>query len=679
MLDFIKVQQALFGYREGHNLLASSIPLSPHARHFLATSTDSPGSESSEGFEHGFTGIPVPETDYYALFQTWPAPEMPRPGCVWSHVLLVELSTIARIEDLSLLRKLFRRPDFALQTSFSSYIDELELDQAKLVENKQAAIDRTRARALLDALYGNPAHGIVVLDQTSQPWEEIVFAIWSQQWPRLRRNFSFSTSSLGDRRLAGVKFDLQIAPIRSERLWRRDEFPTQVLNMEIQANKSALPPLEPWMNFILADLECGEGSQLRNFLFSYGSDVEPPREAFFRLVKSYAILNKTLDWGERLGAISDLFPGEHEALRLKEMLVSPDSATESEREWSTAVFLLTSERAKAFAKVSFDHVRLVPDLWQKKRGEVLEIVAQLVRKDENPTSTAFVNAIGKCITPDDLRNIASRYPELIPVFIRQRPELAYDTGTWELPGYVQSQIFEVLEELSLKEDVWAKIMGAMFVAATYVSVDRAVKHSGSFAIQGAYRWLQLPISSTLLPSSAWRYALMDVATNELKNGKTLLPAELALCSWIARPDTVRRALSITRPDVLELADTPLEALPKPLRSYTAFLLVTVGLSCRNIKGVKLIKRGYFLVHEILAGNKASDDEWSLINPELPRIGWGEWDRCEKLRRATRKWLKKYAGNSNLLLAAAATSQEGEIAQEIFAPSIQQKDDDEFID
>src|SRR5437868_1831594 len=110
MPEQIKLQQALFGYRDGHNLLASSTALAPRVRQFLATITDSSGPENNTGFEGAFTGLPVPETDFYALFCTWPAPEMSRPGCVWSHVILIPLADLARIQALFHLRKLCSRP-----------------------------------------------------------------------------------------------------------------------------------------------------------------------------------------------------------------------------------------------------------------------------------------------------------------------------------------------------------------------------------------------------------------------------------------------------------------------------------------------------------------------------------------------------------------------------------------
>jgi hypothetical protein len=682
MPEPVHVHQALFGYREGHNLLAGSISLSPRTRHFLATVTDSSGTESSEGFDCAFTGVPVPETDYYALFRTWPAPEMPRPGCVWSHVLLIELTDLARLSNLSVLRDFFRRPTIPLQQGFSDYVQELMVVPSFEPILSTNSIDRPRASILLAALYEQPESSVVVLDDVCSPWENIVFHIWSQQWPRLRRNFTFSTGSLGDRRLGGVNFDLQIAPAKSQRLWRRAEATKVVIEMTTRsAHESSVPS---WMEVVLADLENHENSELRKFFFDYGSDIEKPRRAFLRLVHAFINLNSSQDWGDQLRLIGSLFLNETEALRLKEFLVTPkkpfSEQSHLEQEWSTACFLLSAPEAKAYAKISFDHAGLAPLLWDRKREEVLDLVARLVRRDENPSAMAFAKAIGKCIKPDDLRNIAFRHPELISVFISQQIALAHEVGTWELPGYVQSQIFEILEGLSLNYEEWGKIMGAMFLAATYVSVRSAVRNAGPYAMQGAFRGLSNEMANRILPSSGWRESLTESAANQMDSDGLLSPSELAFCCWIVPPEIVRRKLSASRKDILELAARPLEDLPKPLRNHTAFVLVALGLRGKSLEAVKLIKRGYFQVYAILANTQATSEEWALLSPELPRIGrWSDWDRCEKLRRAVRQWLLAHRKSGNLLVEAAKTPEENEIARQIEEPDSQAEEDDDFID
>jgi hypothetical protein len=207
---------------------------------------------------------------------------MPRPGCVWSHVLLLDLTDLARIRDLSVLRELCLRP--AVPPDLSTYKRPLSLLARDTAAGTADLKDQFRAACLLPAVYGQPQNGVVVLDEKSSFWEVIVFALWSQQWPRLRRTFAFSTGSLGDRRLGGVAFDLQIGPLSSQRLWGRDGLPTVVL----EDPSGALPPtLVPWVRTAVDDLFKGTNGALRQFLFSYGSDVEKPRHAFVRLVECF--------------------------------------------------------------------------------------------------------------------------------------------------------------------------------------------------------------------------------------------------------------------------------------------------------------------------------------------------------------------------------------------------------
>src|SRR3546814_20493757 len=81
------IDQCLFGYEDGHRLLASSMSLGDQTSLLTKLSDLAPG--TLFGSSHGYwTGLPLPELARYALFRTWPAPELPRPGCVWTHALL---------------------------------------------------------------------------------------------------------------------------------------------------------------------------------------------------------------------------------------------------------------------------------------------------------------------------------------------------------------------------------------------------------------------------------------------------------------------------------------------------------------------------------------------------------------------------------------------------------------
>jgi hypothetical protein len=85
----IRIHQLLHGYDEGHRLLAGSIKPDAQSAKSLVALSDLSGQGEAPGSFGYITGYPLPQMNAYALARTWLAPEMPRPGCVWTHTLLI--------------------------------------------------------------------------------------------------------------------------------------------------------------------------------------------------------------------------------------------------------------------------------------------------------------------------------------------------------------------------------------------------------------------------------------------------------------------------------------------------------------------------------------------------------------------------------------------------------------
>ena len=181
----MNVDQCLFGYEDGHRLLASSLPLGDESSLLTELSDLAPGTifGSSEGY---WTGLPIASLGRYVLMRTWPAPEMSRPGCVWTHALLLEPLLLEVISDLSILQSLFLRPE--KPTDRARYRTKVDVSAhlASPIAKRQKSSVLT---SLLSALYGTHTSSIEI----QQPGEldAPLFNVWSQQWPRLRRNFRF--------------------------------------------------------------------------------------------------------------------------------------------------------------------------------------------------------------------------------------------------------------------------------------------------------------------------------------------------------------------------------------------------------------------------------------------------------------------------------------------------------
>lgn len=654
------MHQALFGYDAGHNLLASSCDLTSDSRRILAPLTDATGPWPTTGFEQVYTGVPLPDMPFYALFCTWPAPEMHRPGCVWSHVLLIELTDLASIKNLGGLRPLFRRPVKSKEKPYRNRIAYLQPTSTSFIEDSWS---QKCCEAFLSALYEHPESQFTKETPRSSEYEDLVFALWSQQWPKLRRNFAFSTGSFADRSRIGIPFDLQLMPTGTLRSRQQEE------TISHQKADNPKPLFDcSWLTVAREDLSRSNVSGLRSFLTTYGADVDGLRNAFTRLVTVFHQWRfvPDLTWTTKFHLIAELFPQENDAIRLKESLLTADTPSfDLERAWAATSFLLNSKDARAFSKVSFDHQKLMPRLWQWNKVDVLRLLARVVRRKESGNLSSFATAISHSIDASDLQTVLQDHPELIPILIGKRPSLAFELKTWELPETVQWQIHEVLDTLALNEKDWSKILAAKFIAATGVAVRETVARAGDYVMEGAFRWLDTDIAKNLLPSQIWREAIATSAAKKLNGKEALSPQELAFCTWFVEPDVIRGTLSAARSDVVELAKQGTEALPQPLRKSTAFLLVTLGLRHSQPDAVKLILCGYFDVYEALAKSSYPWESWILLGQELPLLEshWPQWDNCERLRRGVRDWLLKYCGSGKLLLDAAHDDKTRQIARD----------------
>ncbi|WP_018632651.1 GAP1-N1 domain-containing protein [Neomegalonema perideroedes] len=253
----LEVEQALYGYSEGHRQLASSINLPSKDVYELSMRSDlTPGANLSETKSY-ISGFQLPETRLYALIKTWPAPEMPRPGCVWSHVLLLSRSFLSKQVNLGVLEGLFRRP--AGPVDVDTY--NLTLKVRRMA--KSPASSREYATKIISSYYRNEP--VVLNDTPNEAFERAVFDVWSQQWPRLRSEFSFRTVQ------------------SSESV--RDKGLTLKVSLNAREGAGAGRPEQAWVEAAVKDATSQTITSLRRFLWRYGKDVAAPRRSFPHLVE----------------------------------------------------------------------------------------------------------------------------------------------------------------------------------------------------------------------------------------------------------------------------------------------------------------------------------------------------------------------------------------------------------
>ncbi len=297
--EVIEIHQALHGYSEGHCLLETSRSWPRETERTLLVLSDMSGPSMLPGFESYLTGYALPDVGVYAFAKTWYAAEMERPGCVWTHTLLIDNADLARFRSLHVLLPLFCRPqkerpratysspltlpslspgdvdlqEFSTPPTSSTSVGKNSTVVLNLLQEfstpptssvfsiPPSSLDEVSVRArrsygmarkIITALYGHPEKPIFVPAESSEHYADIVVAIWGQQWPRLRRSFHFCTGSLSNRSVHGKVFDLQVIPSDLVRTIPREVPQAQFIGLRAETSQSDFPA---WAQFAARDLE----------------------------------------------------------------------------------------------------------------------------------------------------------------------------------------------------------------------------------------------------------------------------------------------------------------------------------------------------------------------------------------------------------------------------------------
>src|SRR6266853_1393530 len=161
-LQINAIHQFLHGYSEGHRLLQGSLKLPNDLARLMLRMSDLSGTSVVNGFEQYITGYPLDSINAYALAMTWYAPEMPRPGCVWTHTLVLPSQAMATIPSLNSLTPLFKRPERS--SIKGQYADTLPFNVSPRTQQHNLHSDiRRTLRAIFSAYYGVSHFSPVVL------------------------------------------------------------------------------------------------------------------------------------------------------------------------------------------------------------------------------------------------------------------------------------------------------------------------------------------------------------------------------------------------------------------------------------------------------------------------------------------------------------------------------------
>jgi hypothetical protein len=607
----LQIHQALHGYSRGHQRLSGSPQVRPRDAKMMLVLSDISGPGVRPGDDGYLTGYPLSESGLYVLARTWAAPEMPRPGCVWTHSLLIDFADLAALPDPVVLLDLFRRPE---ADNFSHFDDVLALE-ARQIPRKIESKSIEFARRLASGLYDKAKNRIVSARPPDADCDQVVMALWAQQWPRLRRGFRFCTLA-GTERTTDGSFDLQLLG---------DERGTRSRFGDAIDISSLVPTPAAWLDDAIADLMAPDSRGLRTFMRSTGGDIDAGREAFAPLCRLHVL---TRVFGVQPHAIG-------ESVRLIDELLGPANAGTARALVATEAikqpslddagldFVLASIELADEIAVSEHAGQLGGQVWRRDPARLLAMLGGSDREKY------IVEATLSALTAEALFSGAARSQELAPLVLARRPELVVAPGFWShLPAAADAG-FEVL---SRRSDILPAAIGAVMEAGREDLVAKTISRLGASAVLRvlAGRW------ETQDPGTNRRWlkvACRDLgAVAEFFSTGPSLPVEMLVAfSRFTSPDALPNDYGNDAwLDVLASSPQASESMD----SYLAAYLLSRALGWRSRNPAELVSFGFDAAYGALSLDQLPGDAWRLLEDRLPWVlPFLSWDQCLRVRNA----------------------------------------------
>jgi len=618
------VHQAIHGYRDGHRLLSSSTPLGSDAARAMLVLSDMSGPAMQPGFDEYLTGYSLAGTDYFVFAKTWYAPEMQRPGCVWTHSLLVPRPQVASMSAARLMGSLRRPQVDGVEAAATSpvVIDE----EVPLGGTGDGFADKGLAATMIGAVLGQPRPVIVVADTAAQ-FEAVFLRLWEELWPAERTRFSFCTGALMPRANAGALLDLQAVPRAiPPSQFRKSASSALVLDLRTPGK------IEGWVDLVLDGAVRGDATFRTWLEAAAGADagraIVPSLAPIFgewhapgssaRTALASVVGAKDLDLGARsrlIGMVFDRANTESGAAGRRELLQG-----------------LCGHRDIDFAPIATMLEDQTRRLFEESRSEGVALVLLLLGSELAEIGERVLRAAVLLLVPNDVETFGDAQAPFLSTIVGANPALAQSPILWQRVGSRSVDVLSQLNAANLDDEARGSVIDAIFTSGRDVSVDALVRFGGKVAITRA---LTAHASGQLQISWQWQSAFSAQPNTVLEWLESLsCPSlrDLDLGSRVVSPKATQSRLA-----TVWKSGTAGSASVAP--RVAAFGL-TLAFWEADVKS-PLLAVSFQPTYDAAGSSRLEYEEWDWLREQAPSVSWyRDWDRCERLATALARLLEK---------------------------------------
>lgn len=630
------IEQTLYGYNKGHGLLASSFPIRPNNdSSLMSVLSDWTGFRNELGEDSYMTFYPLSNGEKYAFAKTWYAEEMERPGCVWTHTLIVDLKEMDRNFDFRVLDDYFRRPQ---KDDYEFYQHKIEIDNFETRNSNVVfnMFDDTSLLVLYLLLLGNNKNLFIYMDKAQSAYQALCFYLLQYLPLDTLKWISLSTGSASRRKLGSEDFSIQ--------------FTDNITNISLSN--------APWKgkiakeNFTIGLLYIFEQSKRENDTFPslirlFKEDIKDEKEKLF----AFAILMKELDTalnekvGEKeyanvLSLLEEYFPEQNEGIRLKSNFLSEkiSSLYGTEEDY---LFQIASLKRDTFLHPLMTHFAQRLMILDKNRHNDYVTLIDKIAKIEHPNETAckaLLYAIDHMDEEELLGLTNNNWEHILPLL--NNNERFFETGIWlRLPAKQFNDIFLMYDSHNFESfKHWDELLKKVLVSETLTGEN---------------------ISSQLVKNANDAVKMIFDSAND-SHLSVVSPFLLLFCmqkkqdflGWLGRQKFINER--VEKFIIHQIDPTSIYVKESQSCSWKALLeadnggksidfylyLYILAHNWKDRLSVEMLKHGFYPIYKELSKSKLSSKDWDRISSVTPnRYFIANWDKCKILSRGLVDYLK----------------------------------------
>ena len=630
------IEQTLYGYNKGHGLLASSFPVRPNNdSSLMSVLSDWTGFRNEFGEDSYMTFYPLSNGEKYAFAKTWYAEEMERPGCVWTHTLIVDLKEMDRNFDFRVLDDYFRRPQ---KDDYESYQQKIEIDNFETRNSNVVfnMFDDTSMLVLYLLLLGNNKNLFIYMDKAQRAYQALCFYLLQYLPLDMLKWISLSTGSASRRKLGSEDFSIQ--------------FTDNSANISLSN--------APWKgkiakeNFTIGLLYIFEQSKRENDTFPslmrlFREDIKNENEKLF----AFAMLMKELDtalnekvgrneYAKVLSLLEEYFPKQDEGIRLKSNFLSEkiSSLYGNEEDY---LFQIASLKSDTFLHPLLTHFAQRLILLDKNSHNDFVGLVDKIAKIEHPNETAckaLLYAIDHMDEEELLSLTNNNWEHILPLL--NNNDSFFESGIWlRLPAKQFNEIFLLYYSHSLDffkhwDELLKKVLASETLTEEKISLQLVMNANDAVKIIfDSANSSQLSVISPFLLLSCMQkkqdifYWLgkQKIINERVENfiihqidPTAIYVKETQSCSWRALLEADNGAKSI---------------------DFYMYLYI-LAHNWKDAQSVEMLKHSFYHIYQELSKSKLSIKNWDRISWVTPnRYFIAKWDKCKILSRGLVDYLK----------------------------------------